>query len=144
MTSSRIQPADWIVLDPSIELIEPAPRQRMVWSTDPTPLRRGWLIVNHALQVAGLIPPGQGLRELVDELREPTDAGELIWGALTREVTGVLHCCGGEHIDRIGLDDLLCIEDQKAALVQNTRQFLAGATGAPRVATRFVAVFEDR
>ena len=30
-------------------------------------------------------------------------------------------------IDRIGLDDLLCIEDQKAALVQNTRQFLAGA-----------------
>jgi len=30
-------------------------------------------------------------------------------------------------IDRIGLDDLLCIDDQKAALVQNTRQFLAGA-----------------
>lgn len=39
---------------------------------------------------------------------------------------------GGElvahpDIDRIGLDDLLCIDDQKAALVQNTRQFLAGA-----------------
>ena len=30
-------------------------------------------------------------------------------------------------IDRIGLDDLLCIDDQKAALTQNTRQFLAGA-----------------
>ncbi|MGD8416547.1 MAG: ATP-binding protein [Pseudomonadales bacterium] len=29
-------------------------------------------------------------------------------------------------IDRIGLDDLLCIDDQKAALVRNTRQFLAG------------------
>lgn len=30
-------------------------------------------------------------------------------------------------IDRIRLDDLLCIEDQKAALELNTRQFLAGA-----------------
>jgi predicted AAA+ superfamily ATPase len=30
-------------------------------------------------------------------------------------------------IDRIGLDDLLCVDDQKAALVQNTLQFLAGA-----------------
>ena len=29
-------------------------------------------------------------------------------------------------IDRIALGDLLCIDDQKAALVQNTRQFLAG------------------
>jgi dTDP-4-dehydrorhamnose reductase len=32
-----------------------------------------------------------------------TDAGELIWRALTREVTGILHCCGGEHADRVGL-----------------------------------------
>jgi len=32
-----------------------------------------------------------------------TDAGELIWRALTREVTGILHCCGGEHVDRAGL-----------------------------------------
>ena len=32
-----------------------------------------------------------------------TDAGELIWRALEREVTGVLHCCGGEHVDRVGL-----------------------------------------
>lgn len=32
-----------------------------------------------------------------------TDAAELIWRALEREVTGVLHCCGGEHIDRVGL-----------------------------------------
>ena len=30
-------------------------------------------------------------------------------------------------IDRISLDDLLCVEDQKAALVLNTRQFLACA-----------------
>jgi dTDP-4-dehydrorhamnose reductase len=32
-----------------------------------------------------------------------TDAGELIWRALDREVIGVLHCCGGEHVDRVEL-----------------------------------------
>jgi dTDP-4-dehydrorhamnose reductase len=32
-----------------------------------------------------------------------TDAAELIWRALQREVTGVLHCCGGEHADRVAL-----------------------------------------
>jgi dTDP-4-dehydrorhamnose reductase len=29
-----------------------------------------------------------------------SDAGELIWRALERGVTGTLHCCGGEHADR--------------------------------------------
>jgi dTDP-4-dehydrorhamnose reductase len=32
-----------------------------------------------------------------------TDAGELIWRALEFEATGVLHCCGGEHVDRVTL-----------------------------------------
>jgi dTDP-4-dehydrorhamnose reductase len=32
-----------------------------------------------------------------------TDAGELIWRALERGTTGILHCCGGEHVDRVGL-----------------------------------------
>jgi dTDP-4-dehydrorhamnose reductase len=32
-----------------------------------------------------------------------TDAGELVWRALEREATGILHCCGGEHADRVGL-----------------------------------------
>jgi dTDP-4-dehydrorhamnose reductase len=32
-----------------------------------------------------------------------TDAAELMWRALQRGATGVLHCCGGEHTDRIGL-----------------------------------------
>jgi dTDP-4-dehydrorhamnose reductase len=32
-----------------------------------------------------------------------TDAGELIWRALERDVTGILHCVGGEHADRVGL-----------------------------------------
>jgi dTDP-4-dehydrorhamnose reductase len=32
-----------------------------------------------------------------------TDAAELIWRALRRGVTGVLHCVGGEHADRVTL-----------------------------------------
>ena len=32
-----------------------------------------------------------------------TDAAELVWRTLTREATGILHCCGGEHVDRVGL-----------------------------------------
>jgi dTDP-4-dehydrorhamnose reductase len=32
-----------------------------------------------------------------------TDAAELIWSALERQVTGTLHCVGGEHADRIAL-----------------------------------------
>ena len=32
-----------------------------------------------------------------------TDAGELIWRALERDVGGILHCCGGEHADRLEL-----------------------------------------
>ncbi|TMM04367.1 MAG: sugar nucleotide-binding protein [Actinobacteria bacterium] len=32
-----------------------------------------------------------------------TDAAELIWRALEAGVTGILHCCGGEHADRVGL-----------------------------------------
>jgi dTDP-4-dehydrorhamnose reductase len=31
------------------------------------------------------------------------DAAELVWRALEREATGILHCCGGEHVDRVGL-----------------------------------------
>jgi dTDP-4-dehydrorhamnose reductase len=32
-----------------------------------------------------------------------TDAGEMVWRALERGVTGVLHCCGGEHVSRLDL-----------------------------------------
>jgi len=32
-----------------------------------------------------------------------SDAGELIWRALEREATGILHCCGGEHAGRVEL-----------------------------------------
>ena len=31
-----------------------------------------------------------------------TDAGEMVWRALERQVTGVLHCCGGEHVVAAG------------------------------------------
>lgn len=42
----------------------------------------------------------------LNRLATPTlasDAGRMIWRALEREATGVLHCCGGEHVDRVGL-----------------------------------------
>jgi dTDP-4-dehydrorhamnose reductase len=45
---------------------------------------------------------GSGLNRLATPTLA-TDAGELIWRALERELTGVLHCCGGEHVDRVGL-----------------------------------------
>lgn len=32
-----------------------------------------------------------------------SDAAELIWRALQRDVGGILHCCGGEHCDRLEL-----------------------------------------
>lgn len=32
-----------------------------------------------------------------------TDAAELVWRALQRSTTGILHCCGGEHVDRLSL-----------------------------------------
>jgi dTDP-4-dehydrorhamnose reductase len=32
-----------------------------------------------------------------------TDAAELVWRALDREVIGVVHCCGAEHVDRMEL-----------------------------------------
>lgn len=32
-----------------------------------------------------------------------TDAAELVWRALERGVTGILHCCGGRHTDRVSL-----------------------------------------
>ncbi|HEY3728221.1 MAG TPA: sugar nucleotide-binding protein [Solirubrobacteraceae bacterium] len=32
-----------------------------------------------------------------------SDAAELIWRALERGATGILHCCGAEHTDRVSL-----------------------------------------
>ena len=32
-----------------------------------------------------------------------SDAAELVWRALERDLDGILHCCGGEHTDRVGL-----------------------------------------
>jgi dTDP-4-dehydrorhamnose reductase len=45
---------------------------------------------------------GPGLNTLATPTLAP-DAAELIWRALDRELTGILHCCGGEHADRLGL-----------------------------------------
>jgi dTDP-4-dehydrorhamnose reductase len=45
---------------------------------------------------------GPGLNSLATPILA-TDAAELIWRALEARATGTLHCCGGEHIDRVGL-----------------------------------------
>lgn len=45
---------------------------------------------------------GPGLNQLATPTLA-TDAAEMIWRALERELTGVLHCCGGEHADRVTL-----------------------------------------
>jgi dTDP-4-dehydrorhamnose reductase len=45
---------------------------------------------------------GPGLNVLATPILA-TDAGELVWRALDRGATGILHCCGGEHTDRVGL-----------------------------------------
>lgn len=45
---------------------------------------------------------GPGLNQLATPTLA-TDAAELVWRALGREVTGIVHCCGGEHVDRLGL-----------------------------------------
>ncbi|MBV9002099.1 MAG: sugar nucleotide-binding protein [Solirubrobacterales bacterium] len=45
---------------------------------------------------------GPGLNQLATPTLA-TDAARLVWRALEREVTGVLHCCGAEHVDRVGL-----------------------------------------
>jgi dTDP-4-dehydrorhamnose reductase len=45
---------------------------------------------------------GPGLNRLATPTLA-TDAAELVWRALDREVVGVVHCCGGEHVDRVDL-----------------------------------------
>jgi dTDP-4-dehydrorhamnose reductase len=66
----------------------------------------GYFVVSlvDALRAGGrfAVWDGPGLNRLATPTLA-TDAGELIWRALEREVTGVLHCCGGEHVDRVGL-----------------------------------------
>jgi dTDP-4-dehydrorhamnose reductase len=45
---------------------------------------------------------GPGINQLATPVLA-TDAAELVWRALERKVTGVLHCCGSRHIDRVAL-----------------------------------------
>jgi dTDP-4-dehydrorhamnose reductase len=45
---------------------------------------------------------GDGLNRLATPTLA-TDAAELVWRALERDAGGILHCCGGEHCDRVGL-----------------------------------------
>jgi dTDP-4-dehydrorhamnose reductase len=75
-----------------------------------------------------------------------TDAARMIWRALEREATGVLHCCGGEHADRVGLA-LRAIEafelDPELLDVVAPPQGAVGAERVPRD-TRLDAGFTAR
>lgn len=66
----------------------------------------GYLVVSlvDALRAGGRFAVWDGPG--INQLATPTlaaDAADLVWRALEREVTGILHCCGGEHADRVGL-----------------------------------------
>jgi dTDP-4-dehydrorhamnose reductase len=45
---------------------------------------------------------GEGLNRVATPTLA-TDAAELIWLALAGDVSGILHCCGGEHAERVEL-----------------------------------------
>jgi len=45
---------------------------------------------------------GPGINQLATPVLA-TDAAELVWLALELELTGVLHCCGSRHTDRVSL-----------------------------------------
>ena len=66
----------------------------------------GYLVVSlvEALRAGGRFEvwDGEGLNQLATPTLA-TDAARLVWRALEREATGVLHCCGAEHVDRAGL-----------------------------------------
>lgn len=66
----------------------------------------GYLVASvvEALRAGGRFTVWDGPR--LNTIATPTlatDAAELIWRALERGALGVLHCCGGEHIDRVSL-----------------------------------------
>lgn len=64
----------------------------------------------------------EGLFPEVQVPAPPTDTLAYRW--LQRGYRGQLQAI--EHISRVKLDDLLCVDAQKTKLVRNTRQFLAG------------------
>jgi len=45
---------------------------------------------------------GEGLNRLATPTLA-SDAAELVWRGLERDIDGVLHCCGGEHVNRVTL-----------------------------------------
>jgi dTDP-4-dehydrorhamnose reductase len=66
----------------------------------------GYLVASLAQAIGAGRPftvwDGPGLNQLATPTLA-SEAAELVWRAVHRGVTGVLHCCGGEHADRVGL-----------------------------------------
>lgn len=80
---------DFVVLDPAVAVHEIAARKPSLWSLAPA-ARRGWLLVHGAQECAVVVPPGEGLLELVEGLRAPTRAVELVEDPLGRELVEAL------------------------------------------------------
>ena len=85
----------------------------------------------------------------INQLATPTlatDAAELVRLAVAGEVTGVLHCCGGEHADRVGLArraiEVFELDSDLLDVVPPPDE-VAGAGGVPRD-TRLDAVATAR
>jgi len=66
-----------------------------------------------------------------------SDAAELIWRALERDADGILHCCGSEHTDRIGLvrraTDAFELDPDLLAVGQPPPEALPASVAAGRV-----------
>jgi dTDP-4-dehydrorhamnose reductase len=84
--------------------------QGVHWSRRDTPRRQdagfGYLVASLVDALAAGRPFTVWRDPRINTLATPTlasDAAGLIWRALQRGRTGVLHCCGGEHADREAL-----------------------------------------
>ncbi|HEX7837661.1 MAG TPA: hypothetical protein VF469_09375, partial [Kofleriaceae bacterium] len=70
VTTTPCSPEDFVVLDPAVRLEDLPAREPAA--------RRGWLLVHEALEAAAVLPAGAGLREFVEDLRSPTQLGDLV------------------------------------------------------------------
>jgi dTDP-4-dehydrorhamnose reductase len=74
---------------------------------------------------------GPGLNTLATPVLA-TDAAEMVWRLLEREGAGILHCCGGEHIDRVSLARrAMQVFDLDPALLEVTPPPDAALSGGP-------------
>jgi dTDP-4-dehydrorhamnose reductase len=72
---------------------------------------------------------GPGINQLATPVLA-TDAAELVWLALELELTGVLHCCGSRHTDRVSLARLAVEAFELEPELLRVGPVPSGATGS--------------